>query len=330
MSYIKMLSSIIAVCLLLAGCGLKHDTALTRQDNDTKLSGESNTDMEDEHSNKEENEDGNEGRNEDIEKDGQKEVEEKEELEQSQKETKQNGEELKQDKVKEEEEQKNTHHSKKVEQAEGKLVLEGLIICVDAGHGIADYSKREAIAPNSEETKPAFAAGTRGKNQTEEQLNLKVAKKLEQKLKNLGADVYMTRTESKTDMSNIDRAEFANSLNADLMIRIHADGSSNEKTRGVSMLVPTNDYLNNNELVEKSERAGKMILEEVVAQTGAVNRGIIKRSDLTGFNWSKVPVVLIEMGFMTNPEEDRLLESDEYQNKIAQGIANGMIKYFRK
>ncbi|HHV98547.1 MAG TPA: hypothetical protein GXX36_03075 [Clostridiaceae bacterium] len=349
MNCIKMLSSIIAVCLLLTGCGVKHDTPLMKQDNGTELSGNSGTGMEDGHSDKddmketdEENKENDEVRNAESEQSG-KETGENEKSDKSRSSSEKNGEDSKseqkqseteqnneanQNKAKGKEAQKNTDYTNKQEQIDGELILKGFTICVDAGHGIADYSKMEAVAPNSQETKPAFAAGTRGINQTEEQLNLKVAKKLEQKLKELGADVYMTRTEAKTEMSNIDRAEFANSINADLMIRIHADGSSNKNTRGISMLVPTNDYINNASLVEKSERAGKIILEEVIARTGAVNRGIIKRSDLTGFNWSKVPVILIEMGFMSNPEEDRLLETDEYQNKIVQGIVNGMVKYF--
>ena len=56
------------------------------------------------------------------------------------------------------------------------------------------------------------------------------------------------------------------------------------------------------------------------------NRGVIERSDLTGFNWSKVPVVLIEMGFLSNPEEDNLLNSDSYQEKLAQGLYKGILK----
>jgi len=208
-------------------------------------------------------------------------------------------------------------------------ILENFIICIDAGHGITKLNEQEPIAPGSDIKKAAHVSGTRGANQTEEQLNLKVAKKLEKKIRELGADVHMTRTEAECDMSNIDRAEFANNLNADIFIRIHADGSTDKNARGVSMLVPASDYIDDEELVEKSARAGKLILEEVVKKTGAANRGIIKRADLTGFNWSKVPVVLLEMGFMTNPEEDRLLETEEYQDKIVQGIVDGMIRYLK-
>ncbi|MGM9933770.1 MAG: N-acetylmuramoyl-L-alanine amidase, partial [Clostridium sp.] len=48
--------------------------------------------------------------------------------------------------------------------------------------------------------------------------------------------------------------------------------------------------------------------------------------DMTGFNWSKVPVILVEMGFMSNPEEDKLLSDEGYQNKLAQGLCNGIVK----
>ena len=67
----------------------------------------------------------------------------------------------------------------------------------------------------------------------------------------------------------------------------------------------------------------------MIEKTGAENRGIRKRSDMTGFNWSKVPVVLLEVGFMTNEEECELLKSEEYQGKIVDGIALGITKYFQ-
>lgn len=213
---------------------------------------------------------------------------------------------------------------------EKKNSVTGKLIVVDAGHGINSYNKQEAIAPGVSETKAAFASGTNGKTYTEEELNLIVAKKLEAKLSKLGADVRMTRTEHKSDMTNIDRAEFANSINADISVKIHADGNNSSGVSGASMLVPSNDYIKNEALCEKSKRAGEIVLKEVTAQTGAANRGVVKRNDLTGFNWTKVPIVLLEMGFMTNPNEDSLLSSADYQDKIVQGIADGLIKYFER
>ena len=202
------------------------------------------------------------------------------------------------------------------------------VIVVDAGHGISSYNKQEPIAPNSSETKIAFASGTRGINQTEEQLNLSVALKLQKALLDKGATVHMTRTENKTDMTNIDRAEFANDVNADISVKIHADGSNDSSVHGTSVLVPGNRYITDNAVIGQSKLAGEFILEEFVKETGAVNMGISVRNDLTGFNWTKVPIVLVEVGFMTNPEEDRKMETDEYRDKMVRGIVSGLEKYF--
>ncbi len=64
-----------------------------------------------------------------------------------------------------------------------------------------------------------------------------------------------------------------------------------------------------------------------MAATGATNRGLMVRSDMTGFNWSDVPVIIPEIGFMTNPAEDRLLATAAYQDKIVQGLTKGILAY---
>lgn len=214
---------------------------------------------------------------------------------------------------------------KKAEVSDGKP-LSGKIICIDAGHGLNSSTAKEPIAPDSKETKRAFVSGTSGKKQTEEQLTLRLAKMLEPKLTALGADVHMTRTTHETNMSNIDRAKFANDLNAALAIRIHADGGTDGAT-GISMHVPSKAHVSNNVYTE-SKKAGQIVLDSVIAKTGAKNRGVIERNDLTGFNWSKIPVILIETGFMTTPSDDALLESDEYCGKLTDGMADGIKNYF--
>lgn len=216
----------------------------------------------------------------------------------------------------------------KEEAPEKASVLEGKIIVVDAGHGISGVSRQEAIAPGSTQTKSAFVSGTRGANQTEEELNLAIALLLQEALAEKGAVVHMTRTNHSTDKSNIDRAVFGNELNADISVKIHADGSNNSEARGVSMLVPGNEYVNG-EVVAESRKAGELVLEGIIRETGAINRGISVRNDMTGFNWSEVPVILAEVGFMTNPAEDALLETDEYRKKITTGIVNGLEMYFQ-
>lgn len=209
----------------------------------------------------------------------------------------------------------------------GSMVCNKVIV-IDAGHGINSYNKQEPIAPNSSETKVAFASGTSGINLTEEQLNLSVALKLQSVLEDKGAIVHMTRTEHESDMTNVDRAVFANELNADISVKIHADGNNSSSVHGVSVLVPGTQYITDSKVIENSKIAGELILEEFVKETGATNRGVSVRNDLTGFNWTEVPIVLVEMGFMTNPEEDKLMETEEYQDKMVQGIVSGLEKYF--
>ncbi len=163
---------------------------------------------------------------------------------------------------------------------------------------------------------------------TEEQLNLAVALKLQKVLIEKGAAVHMTRTKNECDLTNVDRAIFANDLKADISVRIHADGNSNSSIHGVSVLIPGNKYISDDVVLEKSRLAGESVLSEFVRETGAVNRGIIVRTDLTGFNWTEVPVILVEMGFMSNPEEDKLMETEDYQNKMVQGMVRGPELYF--
>lgn len=206
--------------------------------------------------------------------------------------------------------------------------LAGKIICIDAGHGKTDNKGKEKIAPNSDETKPKHVSGADGSTYSEEEINLMVAKKLKNKLTELGAEIIMTREGHTCDLSNIDRAELANNADADLMIRIHADSSESSSARGMSMLLPSDEYISDTAMLNKSRKIGEYVLSAAVDATGAKNRGCVERPDMTGFNWSKVPVILIEMGFLSNAEDDKNLSDEDYQDKIAKGIVNGLQKYY--
>lgn len=220
------------------------------------------------------------------------------------------------------------HNSAQTVNEQSNKPLQGKKILIDPGHGKADYTKKEPLSPGSREMKAAFVAGTSGANQTEAQLNLAVARQLEARLKELGADVYMTRTDENATMSNAERAEYGNRLNADIAVRIHANGSTDKEVHGILTMVPASDSINDVDVVSKSVMAGKIIQKHLIASTQAKDMGVEKHSDMTGFNWSKVPVVLVEMGFMTNKQEDARLETPEYQGKIVQGITNGLLEYF--
>jgi N-acetylmuramoyl-L-alanine amidase len=215
-----------------------------------------------------------------------------------------------------------------------KKPLAGLTICIDAGHGktTRPAKEKEPLAPGSNIMKAATASGTSGvyTKITEESLNLSVALKLKKALSDKGAGVIMIRESSSCDLTNIERAKVWNSSGADLTIRLHGNGINDRSVSGVLMMVPGNKYIKDKEMLQRSETAGECILEGVLNQTNAKSRGLVKSTDLTGFNWSEIPVVLLEMGFMTNPHEDKLLNTAEYQNKIVSGIIEGLIKYKSK
>lgn len=210
-----------------------------------------------------------------------------------------------------------------------KSELEGKIICIDPGHGKFTEGYKEPIGPGATETKAAFVSGTAGAYQTEAEFNLKMAYLLKEMLEEKGADVHMTRTDENATLSNIGRAEFANDLGCDMVVRIHADGSENTSIKGISVLVPgENDYLSDPDILSASSNAGQTVLDSLIEKTGAENRGLIRRYDLTGFNWTKVPCILVECGFMSNSEDDMLLADENYRILLAEGITDGLIEYY--
>lgn len=205
--------------------------------------------------------------------------------------------------------------------------LSGMVICLDPGHGITSETAQERVSPLSEETKAAYVSGASGSSQTEQEVNLAVAELTRARLEELGAQVVMTRQSEEATISNIERAEIANHAGADLCIRIHADGADDASVSGMSMQVPAGSLLGTPEIEAPSAQAAEIILQAVTETTGARNRGLTQRSDLTGFNWSEVPCILLEMGFLSNPEEDALLATAEYRQKIAEGITQGVCRW---
>lgn len=211
------------------------------------------------------------------------------------------------------------------------LPLAGHIICLDPGHCVtpeAGKGHRELMSPLSTQTKPVYTTGTQGAGLSEEKLNLIVGLKLRDALEALGAEVVMTREVSEITITGIERCEIANESGADVHIHIHADGFSDSSVHGVSVLVPTGDYLGTPSIKDESVRLGELMVNAVAEATGAKNRGTIGRYDLTGLNFSQIPSVFIEMGYMTNPEEDARLNTEEYQDQIVQGMVNSLLAWY--
>lgn len=200
------------------------------------------------------------------------------------------------------------------------------IIVIDPGHQIKGNSEQEPIGPGASETKAKVTGGATGisTGQTEYELNLKVALLLQKKLQNKGYTVIMTRTTNEVDISNKERAEIANNANADAFIRIHANSSDNQSIKGILTLCQTLNNKYNGYLSEQNCELSKLVLDKMVNKTGGINKGVTQTDTMSGINWSSVPTTIIEMGFLSNPEEDKLLSTSEYQEKIADGIVEGI------
>ncbi|MCY9695925.1 N-acetylmuramoyl-L-alanine amidase family protein [Paenibacillus alginolyticus] len=207
----------------------------------------------------------------------------------------------------------------------------GKLVMLDPGHQRYGNNAPESVGPDSRETKPKVSSGTVGvrTKKPEYVLNLEVSLLIKDELVRRGIEVAMTRESHDVDISNKQRADMANEAGAALAVRIHADGDSSPKTKGFSVLYPSTSTAAVKPIAAESHQAAGLILEHLKAATDTAGRGLSARSDLSGFNWSKVPVVLVELGFMTNPEEDELMSEAEYQKKLAQGIADG-IEHFLK
>jgi N-acetylmuramoyl-L-alanine amidase len=205
----------------------------------------------------------------------------------------------------------------------------GYVVVIDPGHQAkADYGQ-EPVGPGSTVMKDKVSSGTHSVNTglPESQLVLAISLKLRDSLRAHGIQVVMTRTTQDVDISNVQRAQMANDADADLFVRIHADGAGDASINGILMLYPATTPGWTDDIAAESKRAARLALDNLVASTGAHSRGLSARSDLTGFNWSNVPVILPEIGLMTNRTEDALLATEAYQNKIVQGLTDAILKY---
>jgi N-acetylmuramoyl-L-alanine amidase len=202
------------------------------------------------------------------------------------------------------------------------------VVVIDAGHQAKGSNAPEPIGPGSKSTKPAVTSGAAGSvtRQLESAVNLKVSLLIQKELEARGVKVIMVRTSQNVNISNSQRAAVANKANADLLLRIHCDDVTNRSLHGLLTMVPAKNQWTG-PIVVPSAKAGKAIQAATLKTTGAKNRGVMTTSIMSGFNWSKVPAVIVEMGMMSNAAEDRLLSTPAYQQKLSNGISNGVIDY---
>lgn len=213
-------------------------------------------------------------------------------------------------------------------EASNETVNNNFKVCIDPGHQAKYDSRGEPVAPGSSTKKARVSAGTKGvaTKKNEYEVNLEAALLLREMLNNKSYNVIMTRDNNNVNISNIERAEIANENNSDIAIRIHCDSLLDSSKTGATILVPNKECEWTKEIYENSYTFATILQEKLKEGNIKVN-GVFERKDITGFNWSKVPVIILEMGFMSNYNEDTMLSNPNYQKKIMNCVSEAIDEY---
>ena len=191
-------------------------------------------------------------------------------------------------------------------------------IFLDPGHGGSDPG--------------AISGGVREKD-----LTLSVYNKVSSKLASLGYTVLTSRNVDK-DVDLVERAEQANKANADMLLSIHFNAGGRGIARGIETYyyqsqadrVPkiNKENHNNAERLERSRKLANKVQQNLLYQTGANDRGV-KRASFTVLRETSIPSILVELGFIDNPEERNKIKTNEYQERLANGIVDGIVEYYK-
>ena len=205
---------------------------------------------------------------------------------------------------------------------------ENFIVCIDPGHQAKGDPKGEPIAPGSGSRKARVASGTAGvgTKKPEYAVNMEAGLILKSLLEQKGYKVVMTRETNEVNISNVERAQVANAAKADMTIRLHCDSIGNSGKSGAVLIVPSKTGKYTAGIYPASFKYAEC-LKKSLQDSGVKVNGIFERSDMTGFNWSQVPVVIFEMGFMSNWNEDRMLSDPQYQMKLMQAVVTALDAY---
>ena len=205
-----------------------------------------------------------------------------------------------------------------------------ILVVIDAGHQSKQMTDTEPNGPGSSTMKAKVASGTEGVSTGNEEykINLKVALFLRDELLSRGYSVIMTRETNDVKLSNVDRAQIANEAGADAMIRIHCNSSEKSSVKGALGICQSADNPYCGDIYKKCLKLTKAVLNGHCEATGRKNTGVWETDTMTGTNWCEVPNTIIEMGYMSNPDEDERMGTEEFQRQAAIGIADGLDDYF--
>lgn len=181
---------------------------------------------------------------------------------------------------------------------------EDILVALDAGHGGEDE-------------------GSRREDVLEKEINLEISWRTEAKLKELGYRVLLIRQEDEK-LSLAERVQIANDAGANIYVSIHQNACE-EKSSEVSGIEV---WYNGDKAKTGSERLSKLLYKNLLLHTGAEERTVSEEDSFYVTRETEMPACLVETGFLSNPAERGSLVTQEYQDKIAEGIVSGIDLYF--
>ena len=205
--------------------------------------------------------------------------------------------------------------------------LSGVTVCVDPGHQGVFIGIKEPMGPGLSgfhTTTNGMAQGTFTRRY-EAVVVLEIGLKLRNALLSEGAEVVMTRVDQNTPVSNMERADIANNSQSDLFMRLHCDTSTEKNKNGIHVYIPlSSDYALEVADKETYRTYGEAVLNALYAATGVTKGSVKAGNGYVASNWAKMPAFLVELGYMSNVREDILLSDPEYQDRLVEGLVNGL------
>ncbi len=213
----------------------------------------------------------------------------------------------------------------------GPMATGGHKIALDPGQQKSQMTEEEPVGPGASATTAKMSYGatsvTTGKREYE--WSMEFTKRLKAELENRGYEVVLTREENDVKISNAERAQIANENEAEIYLSIQADAASNKDAKGIYTQIPSQSNAFVGSLHEDCKRLAKAIQNNLIAETGAKDRGVQENDKVAAINYSEAPAAVLQLGFMSNQEEDANLWSEEYQDKMIQAICDGIDTYFQ-
>jgi len=215
---------------------------------------------------------------------------------------------------------------------EAPVATGGHKIAIDPGQQKKQMTEKEPIGPGAADTtaKMSYGATSTTTGKREYEWSLPFAQRLKTELEARGYEVVLTREEHNVEISNAERAKFVNESGAELYLSLQADAASNVDAKGIYTQIPSQSNPFVGSLHADCKRLAKLIQNNLINETGTKDRGVQEIDKVATINYSEVPVAVLQLGFMSNKEEDANLWSEEYQDKMIKAICDGIDTYFRE